>query len=314
MSHRVLLLGDVGGTHARFSVSVDGQIPPPVIWPTRGLPALGELCQRLSAGAGAPIEAACLAIAAPISGGRARLTNADWTADLDDLPVPGRLVNDLEAAAAGLDACPGASLTLLRGAPHAGGPRVVLGVGTGLGAALVIDGRVVPGEGGHALISPVNTRHQAVIAWLRSRLGRPPEWEDALSGPGLGRLVGFVATEDPELPGPALSAALRDGAPWDELAALATAHPDDPAAAEAAGLFAELLGAAARGLALTVLARGGVWICGGVAPRLRAALAGPRLGVGLDAPGPVMAAIADLAVVLVDDPLLNLRGALRLAP
>jgi glucokinase len=310
---RRVLVGDIGGTNARFAVAQDGRLRGLGVVPTAGLPTLPGLLEWAADLGAGPLDAVSLAVAAPVQGRRLTLTNVDWTVDLDTIDLPGRLINDLEAAAAGLDGVPDADKRLVvPGTPDPAAPAVVMGVGTGLGVALRFGGRPYPGEGGHQLISPRTARQQSLVAFLRAELGRAPEWEDALSGPGLGRLLRFA--RQTHAPDKAVLDALDDCESDAERAALVSGNPSDPAAADASRLYAELLGVAARNLCLTTLGRGGVYLCGGVAQRMAHALDGPDFARGFRSPGPVMDAIAEVPVVLLSDPLLHLRGAAALAP
>ena len=315
---RRVLVGDVGGTNARFAVAEGPPDGPGAlrvlgVVPSAGLPPLPELLDWARDVGSGPLDALSLAVAAPVQGRRLTLTNVDWTVDLDSVDIPGALSNDLQAAAAGVPGVPASDrVVVVPGTAVPDAPGVVMGVGTGLGVALRVGGQALPGEGGHQLLSPLTARHQALVAFLRTDLGRPPEWEDALSGPGLGRLLRFCRHQiQPDV---AVAEALDSAATDSERAALVTAFPNDPAAAAAAGLFAELLGVAARNLSLTLLARGGVYLCGGVAERMAPALVDGAFLRGFRAPGPVMDAVAAVPVVLLRDPLLHLRGAARLAP
>ncbi len=307
------LVGDIGGTNARFAVSGPDGLRVLGSIPSAGLPPLPDVLDWAQDMGSGPLRAVSLAVAAPVRGRRLTLTNVDWTVDLDSISLPGRLCNDLEAAAAGLPEVPASELVdIVAGAAVPDGPAVVMGIGTGLGVSLRIGGQPYPGEGGHQLISPLTARHQGLVAFLRADLGRAPEWEDALSGPGLGRLLRFAQHHhEPDVAVIEALSGLRTDA---ERAALVSAHPNDPACAEAGQIFAELLGVCARNLCLTVLATGGVWLCGGVAPRMAWSLLDGAFLRGFKAPGPVMDAVADVPVRLVQDPLLQLRGAALLAP
>ncbi len=195
--------------------------------------------------------------------------------DIDGAALSARLglgavavLNDFAATATGIDALDAGDLATLQvGVAVAGAPRVVLGAGTGLGVAhLFWDGsgyRVVPGEGGHGGFAPVDAEQAALWASIHAAKGRV-EIEDVLSGPGLERIHAFFAEG-----GGAASLPIR-------AADVATnALAGDYASQRALELFCAAYGALAGDLALGVLARGGVYVAGGIAPKIL-----PRLAAG----------------------------------
>lgn len=212
---------------------------------------------RAALGAAPRPERACFGVAGATDGVRAELTNLPWSLDAERLgarfALPRvRLLNDFAAAAWGVDALgPGELRTLQAGEPLPGAPRVVIGAGTGLGLAYAVrcgaEYAPLPGEGGHAGFAPADARQAALWGHLHERLGRV-ELEHVLSGPGLARIHEFLG-----------------GAPC---------APED-ASEEALGLFCACYGAAAGDRALEVLARGGVYVAGGIAARIL-----PRLAAG----------------------------------
>ena len=144
-----LLVGDVGGTNCRLA-TFDGTLRDIRVWSTEEVSTLGEAAARYLEEFPARPDAAAVAVAGPVSGTTARLTNTDWSADLADLPCPGRLINDLHAAARGIGQLSSDDVISLGGRPSPpGAPMAIMGVGTGLGQALLIGDVIVPGEGGH---------------------------------------------------------------------------------------------------------------------------------------------------------------------
>ncbi len=261
------LLADVGGTNARFALC-GGPAGPQRL---RVLPAteFGDFAsaaraylelEQLAPGA---IAAAAIALAAPVVGDEVRLTNVGWRFSIEATRRAlglGRLVvlNDFEALALSLPALVDADLEpLAAGRPGAEGTLALLGPGTGLGVAglLPLPGggwHPIAGEGGHRDLAAADERQWRVIEGLGRRFGHVSA-ERALSGPGL------VAIERAlrELDG-----APAAGATAEELSARARAG-DDSYALEACRLFSGWLGAVAGDLALTLGARGGVYLAGG---------------------------------------------------
>ena len=313
----VILAADIGGTHARFMLASL----------SRGrIAALEEA--TLTVAAHATVESACeaflsrrpeievgracLAVAGPIEGRCAQLTNAPWRIDADRLSgrfaIPRLdLRNDFEAAAFGLDDVdPALSTTLQPAEFSASRPRVIIGAGTGLGIAYLLPDRhgprIVAGEGGHAGFAPTNAEQIALWQFVEPEVGRVAA-EHLLSGAGLVRLYAFT---------------LQDELPEDvrEQGAGAVALRFDrgePAAMRALDLFASILGATAGDHALAVLATGGVYIAGGIAPRFAGVLAGSAFTSAFRAKGKHAALMARIPVRLIGDPRLGLLGAARCA-
>ena len=266
----LILAADIGGTNTRLALiettGSEARIVARDSSPSPGLSSLAQRVQRFLAGRPVPARA-CFAVAGPVVDGTVRTTNLPWTirtAELArDIGVPDTiLINDFAAVGESLALLGPADLvTLQTGRRDPAGPIALIGAGTGLGQGFLFhDGtryRVRASEGGHASFAARTAREWELRTWLTRRLG-PVSWEHLLSGRGLSAayqcLSGSAAAEEPA----AISARGLDGS--------------DPAAVEALDLFAAVYGAQAGNLALTVLATGGVYLAGGIAPRLIAKL------------------------------------------
>ena len=268
----VILAADIGGSQARLLLGeCEGE---GAGWrelrretlPSREFAGIDALLQHFLRPGERP-QAACLALAGPVHGQRVRMTNLPWT--IDAAALAGRfglrrlrLINDFAAQACGLPLLGAADLrTLQAGSPLPGAARALLGAGTGLGMALLAEtpaGEPValPSEGGHADFAPRDPQQLALLEHLLPRHGRV-SLELLLCGHGLERLYRFVAG----LPASAPRSV-------DAAAVTAAALAGDAQAAAAVDLFARLLASAAGNLALTGLARGGVYLSGGIAPRI----------------------------------------------
>ena len=252
------------------------------------------------------IAAACFGVAGPTDGRNAKLTYLPWSLAASDLErrfaIPCvTLANDFAAAAHGLPLVePERIVTLHAGQPVERAARVILGAGTGLGVAgLVWQGagyRVIAGEGGHIGFAPQTSQQGELWRWLLEQNGRVTT-EDIVSGPGLARIHAFLGGR-PQQPEAIGNAALAG---------------NDPLASDALRLWLECYGAFAGDLALHWLARGGVYLAGGIAAKLLPGTdAGPFIEAFL-AKREHRSLAQDVPVRLVTDENLGLRGTLALA-
>jgi glucokinase len=271
----VVLLGDIGATNARFALLADGALGPVTWIEVARYPQFGDAVRAVVQGPfGAnSISDALLAVAGPVEGGRCAFTNCAWTIDHREVRDQFafntvRVINDFEATALSLPHLAGEDVRALGGGCAVpGAPMAVLGPGSGLGVAcLVADGPrriVVPSEGGHATMPAASSREDAVLDHLRARFGHVSA-ERVLSGPGLENLYGAIAAVD------GIDAPPRNAVEITN-AALQAACPTSRAALD---MFCAMLGGFAGNVALTYGARGGIYIAGGMAPRILDYLAG----------------------------------------
>ena len=278
----MLLAGDVGGTKTRlglFKVAVGR--PPQVAaheYSTQQFPSLAAMIDdfRKTAGSSSTIDAACFGVAGPVIANVGHLTNVPWLADGDE--IAGRfgisrvsILNDLEAMAHAVPVLDRHELhTLQEGRIRRDGNIAVIAAGTGLGEALLhrVEGRYLPspGEGGHADFAPRTEREIALLRELIARFGRASV-EHVLSGPGLQNLYRLTHRD-------ACAGGLGD-APAAAAISTAALEKRCPACVEALEMFVEAYGAEAGNHALRSLATGGVFIGGGIAPKIL-----PALGAG----------------------------------
>jgi len=266
----VWLVGDVGATNARFGlVSPDGAVVHSSTFADVDFATIGEAIRAYlaqSRPATVP-RAGCLAIAAPVTGDEIRMTNHPWSFSVAALRAELgferlEVINDFTAVALALPHLgPNDRVPVGGGEPVAGRPIAALGPGSGLGASgLVPDGaRWLPltSEGGHVTMPAVTERENAVLAWMRRHFDHVSA-ERCLSGPGLVNLYNALAGLD-GVPAAAYTAAqITD----------AVTMAQDPLCREATGMFCQMLGTVAGDLALTLGAQGGVYIAGGIVPRL----------------------------------------------
>jgi glucokinase len=325
----MILAGDIGGTKADLAL-----LDPPVERFTRRLacadfPGLEALIERFlheaASAVGSPprVSAAAFGIAGPVQQDRVVGTNLPWVVEAAALSrslngARVRLLNDLEATAQGLVALGPADLATLHAAPTAeGAPRAILAAGTGLGqAALAFCGGepvALPSEGGHIDYAPRNELEVELWRWLAARhpeSGGHVSWERVLSGPGLGSLYEFLRDTGREVEPSWLAEERRNG---DPNGAITAADGRAPIATRAVDLFIEAYATQAANLALTYLARGGVYLAGGIAPRLEARLADGRFERAYLDKGRLRDVVAGIPVFLVRNPRTALLGAARAA-
>jgi glucokinase len=230
-----------------------------------------------------PVVAACLGVAGAVIEGRVKTTNLPWLLDESDLSrvlyAPAKLLNDLEAAAYGMLFLKDDQVVVLnRGTrPRGKGNIAVIAAGTGLGEAMLYyDGRYhhpVASEGGHGSFAPTTDPQIELLQWLRRRFEGRASNERVLAGPGLRNVYTFLR-ETSGVPEPEwLTEQMTTG---DPSAAITRAglEKQDSVCTEALTLFASIYGAEAGDMALRCLALGGVFVGGGIAPKMLPVLMG----------------------------------------
>ena len=272
-----ILCGDIGGTKTRLAIlELNSNSFHTIVeknYPSGQYHSLAEIIFEFTNNLGSPIEFAAFGVAGPVLDHRCNTTNLPWTIDARqielDLKIPSvHLINDLEATAWGIDTLNEQDIhTLQHGSANPIGNRAVIAAGTGLGqAGMLWDGtRYIPfaTEGGHCDFAPGNMLEYELLTSLQLNSGQVC-WEDVLSGPGLTRIYRFLLkrykTPAPEwFQQKVVSAA--------DISALAS-ETGDPLCTEAMEVFTRLYGAEAGNLGLKLMARGGVYLGGGIAPKI----------------------------------------------
>ena len=282
-----ILAGDIGGTNVRLALfEADGSDLTLLFeraYASREHRGVAEVVARFLEESLFRADRLCLGVAGPVRDGRCRLTNLPWTVDAQELATRFRLrgawlLNDLEALAHALPALGGRDLAVLApGEEGARGNLALIAAGTGLGEAGVHwDGaawRPFATEGGHASFAPESELEIELLRFRRRRGGRVTS-ERLLSGPGIAALYEFFVARA-GLPLPDWYAAAREEG--DPAAAIAQAASEERSleALATLDLFVRLYGAEAGNLALRMMATGGVFLGGGIAPRLLGRLASP---------------------------------------
>jgi glucokinase len=324
----VWIAGDVGGTKTRVSLfeRVGGRLVQHAerVYASAEHASLEEVLALHRRETGAPrAAAACFGVAGPVFEGRASATNLPWgpieEASLARaLGVPVRLVNDVEAAAYGMLALPDDALVELN--PAASAPRrghvAVIAAGTGLGEAFLLwDGEryhALPGEGGHADFAPRTDEELELLRWLRARLLGRVSWERVVSGPGLLELYHFARERSGAAEPDWLARRMAGEDPSAVVSEVALAA-GDAACERALALFVSAYGAEAGNMAVRCLARGGVFVGGGIAPKILPALQGGAFLEAFCDKGRVEDLLRGLSVRVALDPRAPLLGASALA-
>ena len=335
----IVLAGDIGGTNSRLALysaertegrlaftSLHERTYASTAQPTLDLIVEGFLAEaQARTGQARAVARACLGIAGPVENNICRATNLPWVVDGGALATRLGierivLVNDFQAAALGVTAVGPSYLAGLGGAPPlARGPIAVLGAGTGLGEAFLIwstveNGyQVVASEGGHADLAARTPLEMALLQYLTAKYGRV-SYERVLSGHGLVDVFTFLSQE------PACASLIRDdtrtalaaqGPGHEPAAAISRRALDgtDPICEMAVAIFCSVLGALAGNLGLYALATGGVFIAGGIAPRILPYLQRGGFREAFERKGRLTPLVSRLPAFVVTHPQPGLLGA-----
>jgi glucokinase len=317
----MILAGDIGGTHARLAYfQVQNGHPKLLsesVYPSREHRGLDEIVVKFVETQGVHPEAACFGVAGPVRNGRVETSNLPWIIEASrlahDLQLRSAfLINDLEANAWGIQALGEEDLVPLnnvKGTPL--GNKAVIAAGTGLGeAGMYWDGKrhqVFACEGGHADFAPRNELEIELLRYLHVRYGHV-SYERIVSGPGLVNVFYFLRdTKRGEEPA-WLTEEVNHG---DPAAAISRAAMSGraPLAELALDLWVSLYGAEAGNLALKFLATGGVFLGGGIAPKILPKLAGPLFMQGFVSKGRLQPLLESIPVKVITNDKAALLGA-----
>lgn len=309
----IVLTGDIGGTNTRLGLAdvAINRVRLREVQRFRNDEAtsLSQLLRVFLDGRTRP-QAACLAVAGPTDGRSVQLTNLDWVIDSAAISaetgIPKvRLVNDFAAVGHGLGVLePGGRATLQPGEPVAHAPRLALGPGTGLGVVQTawFEGRyrAIASEGGHISFAPTDAEQMRLLTFLQSIYGRVSV-ERILSGPGLTLLYRFCWQE----------AGMQDTPPTLTAAEITEAAlaGRDAITTRTLGLFARIFGQTAGDLALVSQCLGGVYLAGGIAPKILPILQQGAFLTGFRDKGRFSAWMERVPVYVVLDEDMGLKGA-----
>jgi glucokinase len=322
----LLLAGDIGGTSTRLGLFevVGGKVRPVVRerYGSREHPGLGAIVRAFRQVHGQAIVGACIGVAGPVVGRHVATPNLAWDVDASviarelDQPQVG-LINDLEANAHGIFTLEDKDFALLNaGVAGATGNIAVISAGTGLGeAGMYWDGaqhHPFAGEGGHCDYAPRADLEMDLLRYLQGKFGAHVSWERVLSGPGLANIYAFLRDTGRGTEPDWLAAAIRAG---DGPAVISRAALEGKSelCAKALDVFVAAYGDEASNLALKLMASGGVYLGGGIAPRIVDKLKGPAFMEAFTAKGRLRPLLATIPVRVIMNDDTALLGAARCA-
>lgn len=331
MSQRIVLAADVGGTKTEMALAAveDGRLRVHVqrAYESQSFKGLDDIVEPFLAdpqvAPQAPaIAAACFSVAGPVEKQAATLTNLGWEVSSAALMQRYglknvRLINDFIATGYGVARLGAEHFENLQpGTPVERATQVVIGAGTGLGCGMMTwTGErytVQPSEAGHADFAPVDESQDRLLAYLRRNYGRV-SYERVISGPGLMRIFGFLQDSGMGVASKQLQEATkRKGDPAEVIADFAIAKLD-PLAVRALDLFVAVYGSFAGNMALGALARGGVYVAGGIAPKIIGKLRDGTFIRAFNNKGRFSAMLSAMPVRVVLNPQVGLYGALDVA-
>jgi glucokinase len=321
----MILAGDIGGTHARlaFFQSKNGHLTPVAegVFPSRDHSGLDEIVGQFVAKQSLRPDVACFGVAGPVRNGKVETSNLPWTVEASrlagELHLPSTmLINDLEANAWGIASLGDqdqVALNRVKGMPV--GNQGVISAGTGLGeAGLFWNGHgyeIFASEGGHCDFAPRTELEIELLRYLVARFGHV-SFERIVSGPGLVNVYNFLRDthrgEEPQW----LTDELAQG---DQAATISRAAVAGKSvlAENALDLWISIYGAEAGNLALKLMATGGVFLGGGIAPKIVSKLSGPLFMQAFVSKGRLQALLESIPVKVITNDKIALFGAARYA-
>jgi len=321
----MILAGDIGGTNARLAYfqPQNGrfQLVSERVFPSRDHRGLGEIVKQFLDESGTRPEAACFGIAGPVRNGRVETSNLPWVIEQSVLAnqihlAATLLINDLEASAWGIGALGMEDLvTLNPGAGSVAGNQAVIAPGTGLGeAGLFWDGsrhHVFACEGGHTDFAPHGELQIELLRFLATKFGHV-SYERILSGPGLVNVYEFLCASGCGKQSAELSAAMEAGDPAAAISQAALSGKDS-LAGKALDLWIAVYGAETSNLGLKIMSTGGLFLAGGISPKILPRLSGTLFMEAFLDKGRMRPLVEAMPVHVVTNEKAGLLGAARCA-
>lgn len=319
----MILAGDIGGTKSRLAIFANNADPrrplAEEVLPSSHYPGIESLIRAFLKRTKQTVDRAALAIAGPVINGRAAVTNLPWIAEVEAIRRQFgfrsvRLLNDIAATARAVPLLePREIRTLCPGEPAAQGVIAVIAPGTGLGEAFLIrDGArrmECPSEGGHADFAPGSLLEMDLLRELRKELHHV-SYETVCSGPGIWRIYCFLRKRGAEKEPGWLAARLAEADDPVPILVETALTEKTGIRVQTVGLFCSILGAESGNLALKTLATGGVYIGGGIAPRILPFLEEGTFLASFRRKGPMADLLFRMPVHVILEPRAPLLGAL----
>jgi glucokinase len=321
----MILAGDIGGTNSRLAFfELDGKRLKPAaieVFPSRNFKNLAEIIERFIELHPGPVDDCCLGVAGPVRDGVCEASNLPWIVDAGQLARRlglGKieLINDLEANAHGIsELTPGDFVVLNEGARDRSGNEALIAAGTGLGeAGLHWEGdyyQPFPSEGGHVDFAPRTPLEIALLSCLLKQFEHV-SYERVLSGPGLHNIYKFLRDSGYGVEPEWLSERMR-GADAPGVISRAALAGECELCIQALDVFVSIYGAETGNLTLKVMATGGVYVGGGIAPRIVAKLKEPLFMKAFAAKGRMQELLEAVPVRVIVNERTALFGAARVA-
>lgn len=308
------LIADIGATNTRLALAEQGSVTRMRAFASEDFASLSDAVEAYLAAEAPPVRpaVAVLAVAAPVTGDRVTLTNHPWSFSIEDTRKHFgfrqlRVINDFAANALAVPYLTASDCVQVGGgAPVKAAAIGVIGPGSGLGVSILVPNDnggfiSVQGEGGHVTMAASDEREAAVLELMRRRFDHVSA-ERFLSGPGLVNLYNALCELSGEHAAPLTAAQITDPGIEGEY----------PRAREATAMFCAMLGTIAGNLALTVGAFGGIYIAGGIVPKLGAAFAQSRFRSRFEAKGRFQTYLAAIPSFVITHPQPALLGAAKL--
>lgn len=321
----MILAGDIGGTKTNVALfqtngSEVGAVIKQRTFRSADYDSLETILKEFVGENELRITGACFGIAAPVVQGHAKTPNLNWTVNAESLAEMLEidrvgLINDLEATARGIPALSSAQLlTLNPGDPKRGGDRALIAAGTGLGVAGIFyrDGEYefIPSEGGHSDFAPRTPLEIELLRYLTEKFSGHVSYERVLSGPGLFNIYCFLRdrkhAEEPAW----LAQQIESGNKTAAVSAAALANKSE-LAVKALDMFVAVYGAMAGNIALLMMSIGGLYVGGGIAPKILEKLKDGTFMQAFSDKGRLSALLATVPVHIILDDKTALFGAAR---
>jgi glucokinase len=321
----MILAGDIGGTKTNVALFEHDALEKPLAqrsFPSGKYDSLESIISEFVAEHQPQVTHACFGIAGPVKDGQVRTPNLKWVVDGQTLAgalgiARVGLINDLEATAYGIEGLGAEQLHALNeGKAEQGAHRALIAAGTGLGmAGLFYDGRhyrPIASEGGHIDYAPRTGIEHELLNYMRGKIGGRVSYERVLSGPGLFNIYSFLRDRKYGVEPDWLAAEINAG---DGSAAVSQAGlaGKSELAVKALDLFTDIYGAMAGNLALLLKATGGLYVGGGIAPKLIEKLKDGAFMRAFTDKGRMSALVSNIPVRVVLDDKTALYGAARCA-